>query len=666
MKHIGYLPTPRLLPWDSWQAFGVVVRLLDAAGTDPVSRQQLIGILQAWQSRGRTPIGVSTTLAILCCIQDDLHSSNHAATTSSGAFVLTGAHLSAATAVTRFINSLADTAQTGQYAASIADLMRKLSVARWLVDIRHEAAHGALPSLPTLRLACAYVMSFLREHYWNAQLQAVTASAGALPSSGDDAAEPIASRTATASCDSHQQQRASKGTIPVQSLIIGRKRRRPASAEDDGSGGDGNIAAPPPATILGAGISFESITAAMRVPFRHRSWRNAFKQVDEEANGRTRGRTYLTANASAVLAGVAQPSHACTQVLTAAAAAGQLQPSQGVSTIVASAVHQLLDAGNDDAAALQCYSTLMFAAGRCCPSASLQCLALLRAQLHECACCLVDDHAGRSGGATRQRLSPTVSRIAAALHFISSRHWYSYFDTDQAMVQGRGKRGIIAIDAHTLPEWTDEQAAYMAQPAPPHMMFGLAPAHSSERQRESGDGKAQHTDNTNLSPPSLTARIDTDTCLLELVVGMASIAKAVLRRVGPGSHADDDADDVAAGSTSGAQLIIEWAHACGLDPMLSASDEEPAASSSSAQPRPAASAGASREAPSAAASAAPDHEFDLDDIEALLAGTPAAAASAATSGPVIALAAAASDGTAAPGSEMAAAVERPSKPRWRM
>ena len=54
---------------------------------------------------------------------------------------------------------------------------------RALVDLRHEATHNDLPSLPLLRVAAGAALEWLRATYWNPQqhtLQAAGARTAAL------------------------------------------------------------------------------------------------------------------------------------------------------------------------------------------------------------------------------------------------------------------------------------------------------------------------------------------------------------------------------------------------------------------------------------------------------------------------------------------------------
>lgn len=55
--------------------------------------------------------------------------------------------------IVRLVNGLVDPGQAGARAVSVAGLAARRGLPRLLVDLRHEAAHNELPSLPALRLA---------------------------------------------------------------------------------------------------------------------------------------------------------------------------------------------------------------------------------------------------------------------------------------------------------------------------------------------------------------------------------------------------------------------------------------------------------------------------------------------------------------------------------
>ncbi|KAI2507948.1 hypothetical protein MHU86_6481 [Fragilaria crotonensis] len=79
--------------------------------------------------------------------------------------------LSYSTAIIRSVNGLADgLQQRRRLAAPVSQLCSTLGLPGWIVDIRHEAAHNALPSLSQLRLAAHTVLGFFLEKYWQSSL----------------------------------------------------------------------------------------------------------------------------------------------------------------------------------------------------------------------------------------------------------------------------------------------------------------------------------------------------------------------------------------------------------------------------------------------------------------------------------------------------------------
>jgi ribosomal biogenesis protein LAS1 len=64
------------------------------------------------------------------------------------------------------VNGVTDTLQKGRVAAPVAALAAGAGIPQVLVDIRHEATHNHLPSLPLLRLGAAHAMAWLHANYW--------------------------------------------------------------------------------------------------------------------------------------------------------------------------------------------------------------------------------------------------------------------------------------------------------------------------------------------------------------------------------------------------------------------------------------------------------------------------------------------------------------------
>lgn len=76
-------------------------------------------------------------------------------------------------AVVRMVNGIADSSQKGRVAASVASLAAAACLPRLLVDLRHEATHNELPSLPALQLAAHHALDWLRTNYWQRQKEHV-------------------------------------------------------------------------------------------------------------------------------------------------------------------------------------------------------------------------------------------------------------------------------------------------------------------------------------------------------------------------------------------------------------------------------------------------------------------------------------------------------------
>ena len=64
------------------------------------------------------------------------------------------------------VNGITDSQQKGKVAHSVANLAAAAGVPRLLVDLRHEATHNELPSLPVLRLGVQQALEWLENNYW--------------------------------------------------------------------------------------------------------------------------------------------------------------------------------------------------------------------------------------------------------------------------------------------------------------------------------------------------------------------------------------------------------------------------------------------------------------------------------------------------------------------
>lgn len=75
--------------------------------------------------------------------------------------------LAYSSAIVRCVNGFADTLQQQRFvAASVASLCQQLGIPTWIVDVRHDASHNALPTLDVLRLAASTMLEFIQSEYW--------------------------------------------------------------------------------------------------------------------------------------------------------------------------------------------------------------------------------------------------------------------------------------------------------------------------------------------------------------------------------------------------------------------------------------------------------------------------------------------------------------------
>jgi len=79
--------------------------------------------------------------------------------------------LAYSSAIIRGVNGIAGSLQQRRgldraNALSVATLCKRLGLPGWVVDLRHDAAHGELPTLPSLRMAAKTLLEFFSTLYW--------------------------------------------------------------------------------------------------------------------------------------------------------------------------------------------------------------------------------------------------------------------------------------------------------------------------------------------------------------------------------------------------------------------------------------------------------------------------------------------------------------------
>lgn len=121
------------------------------------------------------------------------------------------------------VNGIADSSQRGKVAVSVASLAASAGLPRILVDLRHEATHNDLPSMPSLRLAVHQALGWLRTNYWLRQSEQLETSKGRITSLVQEyislhlaaAFKVFASSSAQAKDDGDEDDQPAEGSAPA-------------------------------------------------------------------------------------------------------------------------------------------------------------------------------------------------------------------------------------------------------------------------------------------------------------------------------------------------------------------------------------------------------------------------------------------------------------------
>ncbi len=69
-------------------------------------------------------------------------------------------------AIVRFVNSVLDNYQRGQYALSLNLLAKQINLPAKFVELRHAATHESMPAMRVLRQGCRDALEWWHEQYW--------------------------------------------------------------------------------------------------------------------------------------------------------------------------------------------------------------------------------------------------------------------------------------------------------------------------------------------------------------------------------------------------------------------------------------------------------------------------------------------------------------------
>ena len=145
----------RAVPWIDWSEWAAVREQIFSDDRYLISKA--IVRIATWRSRGRVPIAVQATAALF---EIRLAESARSPTELRMLYSM---------AMVRMVNGVCDASQKGKSAMSVMSIARRHGLPPMLVDLRHAATHGDLPSLSALQTAAGEAIDWLLARYWTRQ-----------------------------------------------------------------------------------------------------------------------------------------------------------------------------------------------------------------------------------------------------------------------------------------------------------------------------------------------------------------------------------------------------------------------------------------------------------------------------------------------------------------
>ncbi|KAF7991115.1 hypothetical protein HCN44_002677 [Aphidius gifuensis] len=136
---------------------------------DTVQQTRGYETLLVWKARmPKLPVGPDCTLSL---IQVYLRDCEWSPKINTGKLPMTYENdlcLMYSTTIMRFLNHISNIGHTKQ--TSLFQIAKQLQIPEWIVNLRHDTAHGhELPALGLLRLAANKLLSWLHDEYWKAE-----------------------------------------------------------------------------------------------------------------------------------------------------------------------------------------------------------------------------------------------------------------------------------------------------------------------------------------------------------------------------------------------------------------------------------------------------------------------------------------------------------------
>ncbi|KAL2160661.1 hypothetical protein VTH06DRAFT_1349 [Thermothelomyces fergusii] len=146
-----------------------------AGGRRHAEQQEAVARVSMWMQRGGCPHMVESTALLTAAILSDeakgagtgpgpgTGSDDDGLAKSSRAYAVRAAY---SAAFSRFVTGLLDSHQDRQRKMSMYDVAKSVGLPATFVELRHQATHEQLPSLPRLRAAADRALDWIWDYYW--------------------------------------------------------------------------------------------------------------------------------------------------------------------------------------------------------------------------------------------------------------------------------------------------------------------------------------------------------------------------------------------------------------------------------------------------------------------------------------------------------------------
>eukprot|EP00041_Stephanoeca_diplocostata_P036535 m.1339287 g.1339287 ORF g.1339287 m.1339287 type:complete len:604 (+) comp24885_c1_seq10:126-1937(+) len=159
----------KMVSWTNTAEWRHVATLLYSNNYDDI--QSGVNHISGWIARGNVPLAVECTYHLLKVLLSDPDNGMLLIPGRASSCDCSILRLAYSMALTRFVNGFCDAGQKGFAARSVAKIAEDLEIPDFIVDVRHQSTHTALPSIDTLRINVPVALDWLRERYWEKQEQ---------------------------------------------------------------------------------------------------------------------------------------------------------------------------------------------------------------------------------------------------------------------------------------------------------------------------------------------------------------------------------------------------------------------------------------------------------------------------------------------------------------